>query len=111
MWEKSVECIIYNISLVLAFWVIFFYRSLNQIIVFQNYWNSFLNYSGSLVSYKEFITELNQNKLAYNSGKTVDGIESVELRGVDFSYGEKILLHGINLKIEKNKTIAFASER
>lgn len=87
--------------------LLFFYRSLNQIIVFQNYWNSFLNYSGSLVSYKEFISELNANRLNYNSGKSVDSIEKVELQEVNFSYDEKILLRGINLKIEKNKTIAF----
>ena len=87
--------------------LLFFYRSLNQIIVFQNYWNSFLNYSGSLSSYKEFISELNQNKLNYNSGKAINNIESVELKGVDFSYDDKILLRGIDLKIQKNKTIAF----
>jgi len=87
--------------------LLFFYRSLNQIIVFQNYWNSFLNYSGSLSSYKDFISELNQNKLNYNSGKAINNIESVELKGVDFSYDDKILLRGVDLKIQKNKTIAF----
>jgi len=87
--------------------LLFFYRSLNQIIVFQNYWNSFLNYSGSLSSYKEFISELNQNRLNYDSGKAINNIESVELKGVDFSYDDKILLRGIDLKIQKNKTIAF----
>lgn len=87
--------------------LLFFYRSLNQIIVFQNYWNSFLNYSGSLSSYKEFISELNENRLNYNEGKAVESIENIELKNVDFSYDDKVLLRGIDLKIEKNKTIAF----
>jgi ABC-type multidrug transport system fused ATPase/permease subunit len=56
--------------------LLFFYRSLNQVIVFQNYWNSFLNYSGSLSSYKEFISDLKRNKLNYNSGHDVNSIDS-----------------------------------
>lgn len=87
--------------------LLFFYRSLNQIIVFQNYWNSYLNNSGSLWSYKEFISDLKQNRIEYNSGFEIKSIESIELKNVDFSYGDKKLLNSINLSIPKNKTIAF----
>jgi ABC-type multidrug transport system fused ATPase/permease subunit len=87
--------------------LLFFYRSLNQIIVFQNNWNTFLNYSGSLSSYKEFITDLKKNKLEYNSGYEVKHIDQIKLVNVDFSYDDKRLLKNINLDISKNKTIAF----
>jgi len=87
--------------------LLFFYRSLNQIIVFQNYWNSYLNYSGSLGSYQEFISDLKKNKLEYNSGFEVETIESIKLEGVNFSYDEKKLLKNISMSIPKNKTIAF----
>ena len=87
--------------------LLFFYRSLNQIIVFQNYWNSYLNYSGSLGGYQEFISDLKKNKLEYNSGFEVETIESIKLEGVNFSYDEKKLLKNISMSIPKNKTIAF----
>lgn len=87
--------------------LLFFYRSLNQIIVFQNYRNSFLNFSGSLSSYQEFINDLNQNKIHYTGKIDIKEIESIELKEVDFSYSKMKLLKNVNLKIPKNSMIAF----
>jgi subfamily B ATP-binding cassette protein MsbA len=87
--------------------LLFFYRSLNQIIVFQNYWNQFLNYSGSLVGYKDFITELANHQIQYNAGHALDSIDDIELKSVDFNYGDFKLLLNVNLKVKKNQTIAF----
>jgi len=87
--------------------LLFFYRSLNQVIVFQNHWNEFMNYSGALYSYKEFIGELRANSLNYNQGVEVNGIDKIELKDVQFSYADKIFLDNININISKNKTIAF----
>lgn len=87
--------------------LLFFYRSLNQIIVFQNYRNSFLNFSGSLTSYQDFINDLNQNKIQYRGGIEIEEIESIELNKVDFSYSKKKLLNNISLNIPKYSMIAF----
>lgn len=87
--------------------LLFFYRSLNQLIVFQNYWNNFMNYSGSLENYKEFKVELDRNKIDYNKGLFVEEIDTVELNKLNFSYDDKQFLTEINFKIQKNHTIAF----
>jgi ABC-type multidrug transport system fused ATPase/permease subunit len=87
--------------------LLFFYRSLNQVIVFQNHWNSFLNYSGALYSYQGFINELKSNQLDYNSGIAIENINEINLIDVNFAYDSKPFLKNINLTIPKNKTIAF----
>ncbi|MCL6260782.1 ABC transporter ATP-binding protein/permease [Aquiflexum sp. TKW24L] len=90
--------------------LMFFYRSLNQLINYQNSWNGFLNYSGSLNNFKEFVEELKANKLDYNVGERISNIESIELENVSFSYDHRKFLQQINLVIEKNKTVAFVGE-
>jgi ABC-type multidrug transport system fused ATPase/permease subunit len=90
--------------------LMFFYRSLNQLINYQNSWNGFLNYSGSLNNFKEFVEELKANQLDYNIGEGLANIESIELRDVSFSYDHRPFLEQINLVIEKNKTVAFVGE-
>jgi ABC-type multidrug transport system fused ATPase/permease subunit len=87
--------------------LLFFYRSLNQLVAFQNSWNNFLNVSGSLVNYQEFISELITNRVSYSEGIKVTAIESIELKEIDFYFNDKKFFDGLNLKISKNKTIAF----
>lgn len=87
--------------------LLFFYRSLNQIIIFQNLWNSFLNFSGSLSSYKELMNDLNMHQVVYESGEKIKYINQIELHDISFSYGDKLLLKDIRIIIPKNKTIAF----
>jgi len=87
--------------------LLFFYRSLNQVIVFQNHWNSFLNYSGALYSYQDFIAELKGNQLDYNTGVKISNIDEINLIGVTFAFDNNPFLKNINLTVPKNKTIAF----
>ncbi|AEL24488.1 MAG: ABC transporter ATP-binding protein [Cytophagales bacterium] len=86
--------------------LLFFYRALNAIIVYQNYWNTFLNVSGSLENFQGFLHDMNSNRVDYNSGEVIETIESIELIDAKFSYGQQPLLKNINLEITKNKTIA-----
>ncbi len=87
--------------------LLFFYRSLTQIIAYQNSWNGFLNYSGSLESYQEFIQELESNRLEHQTGIKIPTINSVEIESGNFSYDNTSFLQNINLEIEKNQTVAF----
>jgi len=87
--------------------LLFFYRSLNQVIVFQNHWNNFMNYSGALENYQNFIADLKKHKLNYSIGIEVPGIQQIELREVSFSYNQAAFLKNINITITKNQTIAF----
>lgn len=90
--------------------LLFFYRSLNQLIIFQNHWNTFYGYSGSLIGYKEFIDEIKANTIDYNNGKDLRGINRLELRQASFGYDHSLLLKDINLTIEKNTTIALVGQ-
>lgn len=90
--------------------LMFFYRSLNQIINYQNSRNSFMNYSGSLENYKDFIQDLNKNKLDYDKGKVIEEINTLCLVNANFSYDNRSFLKEINIKINKNQTIAFVGQ-
>jgi ABC-type multidrug transport system fused ATPase/permease subunit len=90
--------------------LLFFYRSLTQIIAYQNSWNSFLNYSGSLENYKEFIQELDSNKLKNRDGIKIPSINSVKIQSGNFSYDSTGFLQDINLEIGKNQTVAFVGQ-
>lgn len=87
--------------------LLFFYRSLGQLILFQNSWNNFLNYTGSLRNHQDFIQEIKENGINYSSGQSVDQIQSIVLEHIDFYFGEKKLMDRLSLEIPNNKTIAF----
>lgn len=87
--------------------LLFFYRALNQIVVFQNLRNSFLSFSGSLINFKDFMRDLKSNKNSYSGKIELKKVEDIEIQNLDFSYGKEKLLKDIYLKIPKNKMIAF----
>lgn len=87
--------------------LLFFYRSLNQLILFQNSWNNFLNYTGSLRNHQDFIDELKANGISYTEGKSLDQIHSIEIENIDFFFGDKKFIDGLNLTIPEKKTVAF----
>ncbi len=90
--------------------LMFFYRSLNFLMNLQTNWNGFLNASGALESMTSFMRELNAGQEKYGSQKIESFTSSIELYKVSFSYGEKAVLHNINLRINKNETVAFVGE-
>jgi ABC-type multidrug transport system fused ATPase/permease subunit len=86
--------------------LLFFYRALNAIIVYQNYWNTFLNVSGSLENFQSFLNDMNSNRAEYDTGEIIESIDDVQLSNASFSYSQTPLLTNINLEIPKNKTVA-----
>nr|WP_040480892.1 ABC transporter ATP-binding protein [Mariniradius saccharolyticus] len=88
--------------------LLFFYRSLTQIITYQNSWNSFLNYSGSLENFKDFVQELEANAQKNRGEKQISEIQTIAIESGSFSYGEHSFLKNINLNIYSKQTIAFA---
>lgn len=90
--------------------LLFFYRSLNSLVMMQTQWNGFLNLSGSLENMTAFMSELQSQKES-NGGIPFEGFsDSIILDNVSFSYGIKPVLSQINLKISKNKAYAFVGE-
>ena len=90
--------------------LLFFYRSLTSLMSVQNQWNAFLAVSGSLENMRAFTTEL--EKVQERPGITkVDAFrKKLEVRNLDFAYGEEKVLRQVSLTISKNETIALVGE-
>lgn len=90
--------------------LMFFYRSLTFVMVMQTSWNSFLTNSGALENMTEFIAELRAGRENYGHTEVADLRKAIELKDVSFRYGEKMVLSRINLRIEKNETVALVGQ-
>lgn len=90
--------------------LLLFYRALVSLMSMQNFWNQFLNFSGSLQNMTEFNAELKAGK-ERNGKKIFPGFKNkLELKGLSFLYGDSQILNNINLSIKKNETIAIVGE-
>ncbi|MEO6669788.1 MAG: ABC transporter ATP-binding protein [Ferruginibacter sp.] len=90
--------------------LLLFYRALVSLMSMQNFWNQFLNFSGSLQNMTEFNAELKAGK-ERNGKKIFPGFKNkLELKGLSFLYGDSQILNNINFSIKKNETIAIVGE-
>lgn len=90
--------------------LMFFYRSLTALVQMQNYWNNFLNMSGSLSNITDFMNEMG-NHQEFTNGKRLNSFSSeITFKDVHFSYGKEPFIERLNLTILKNETIAFVGE-
>lgn len=90
--------------------LLLFYRALIFLMSMQNYWNFFLNFSGSLDNMTSFYKEL-------KAGKETDGkiefekfSDKIEIKNVSLNYKETSVLNNISLNIKKNETVAIIGE-
>jgi subfamily B ATP-binding cassette protein MsbA len=90
--------------------LLFFYRSLNYLMLAQTNWNTFLSVSASLDNLIDFIQDLRANADAEGSNKPWTFTSSIQLKDVSFSYNNVNVLEKINLTINKNETVAFVGE-
>jgi ABC-type multidrug transport system fused ATPase/permease subunit len=90
--------------------LLFFYRSLTFLMNLQTQWNAFLGNSGSLENMSAFIAELKAAQEKSGKEKFTQFSNSMELMSVDFNYGIKPVLKNINLRINKNETVAIVGE-
>jgi subfamily B ATP-binding cassette protein MsbA len=90
--------------------LLFFYRALSSLINLQNYYNRFLELSGSLDNLVDFQKEINEQK-EQNGDVILNKLTaSIELKDVFLSYDTVKVLSNVNLKIQKNETVAFVGE-
>lgn len=90
--------------------LLFFYRALNALVQLQTSWNRYLEVSGSVQNIKLFQQDLRQNADHYGNVKYSGFTESITLEDVGFQYEERDILSEINLRIEKNESIALVGE-
>jgi subfamily B ATP-binding cassette protein MsbA len=90
--------------------LLFFYRALSSLLNLQNSYNRFLEQSGSLENLVDFQQEIKYEK-ERNGLQKIEALKaSLELINVSLNYDTVTVLNNINLKIEKNETIAFVGE-
>jgi subfamily B ATP-binding cassette protein MsbA len=86
--------------------LLLFYRSINYLLSSQSIWNNFISQIGSTESVIRLRNELVKNKETKKGSTEVTLNSSIQLKGVSFSYGDKLILKDIYLDIPKNQTIA-----
>ncbi len=90
--------------------LLLFYRALVSLMGVQNFWNQFLNYSGSLQNMTAFNAELKAGKEPVGK-KTFTGFKNkLVLKDLSFFYDHAQILNHVNLSIHKNESIAIVGE-
>lgn len=90
--------------------LLFFYRALSSLLNLQNSYNRFLEQVGSLENLIDFQKEIGQQK-DHIGEQGIKGLKnSLELRNVFLKYDSVTVLDNVNLRIEKNETVAFVGE-
>lgn len=90
--------------------LLFFYRALASLMTMQTFWNNFLGVSGSMNNITALQEDFNGNIESKGTEKFNKFNHNIELHDVNFRYGKNTILKSINLKIKKNRTIAFVGE-
>ncbi|MFL5744622.1 MAG: ABC transporter ATP-binding protein [Niastella sp.] len=90
--------------------LLLFYRSLNYLVMVQNYWQDFNEHSGGVTSVTSLTKEMAslQEVLGPVAFKTIQ--DKIEIRDVSLSYDKVKVLDGVNIELEKNATIALVGE-
>ncbi|MEO7523981.1 MAG: ABC transporter ATP-binding protein [Ferruginibacter sp.] len=90
--------------------LLLFYRALVSLMGVQNFWNQFLNYSGSLQNMTEFNAELKAGRERVGK-KVFPGFKNnLDVKGLSFFYENSKILSDVNISIKKNETIAIVGE-
>jgi len=90
--------------------LLFFFRALTYLMSTQTMWNSFLNVSGSLDNMTNFQKEIAKQQERYGKQPLARFQKGIKIQGLDFRYGDKVILKDIHLKLEAKKTYAFVGE-
>ena len=91
--------------------LLFFYRALSALMLMQVSYNGFLGVSGSMENMNDFEKYLKGNREVNGKLGVEKFVTQIELKDANFSYNsERMILKDINLKIPKNRTIAFIGE-
>lgn len=90
--------------------LILFYRAISQLIVAQNGYAKYLELSGSLRNIQSLMNDLEENTMDVLSKETIEQFNTISLRSVSYTYGEKKAVDAVDLTIEKGEMIALIGE-
>ncbi|NLX73075.1 MAG: ABC transporter ATP-binding protein [Bacteroidales bacterium] len=109
-----VQVVLFEVSMFsIALILVFFYRSLTSLLSLQNSWQSFLVSSGGIRTVNELYEEFEEKSESRIQVPMAPLSSEIKFVDVMFSYDSdpnRMVLNGISLTIEKNKTVAFVGE-
>ncbi|HBX87789.1 MAG TPA: ABC transporter ATP-binding protein [Marinilabiliaceae bacterium] len=109
-----VQVVLFEVSMFsIALILVFFYRSLTSLLSLQNSWQSFLVSSGGIRTVNELYEEFEEKSESRIQVPMAPLSSEIKFDDVMFSYDSdpnRMVLNGISLTIEKNKTVAFVGE-
>jgi ABC-type multidrug transport system fused ATPase/permease subunit len=90
--------------------LLLFYRALSFLMNYQGWWQSFLQNIGAIQSVSALSKEMKAEKEIF-ADKVYKGFNSsIELKNLEFKYGDNTVLNNVELSIPKNHTIALVGE-
>lgn len=90
--------------------LLFFYRSLANLLSLQTSWNNFLALTGSLENMQKFEKFLSSNQEVNPGTQRVERIENIGFSEAGLYFDSFKVLKDINLNVSKKETIAFVGE-
>lgn len=90
--------------------LLLFYRALSFLMNYQNWWQSFLQNIGAIQSVASLSNEMKLEKEILNDKPYKGFNSSIELKDLQFRYGDNLVLNNVELSIPKNHTIALVGE-
>lgn len=97
-----------NVGTIIAA-LLLFYRSLTHLASFQSFWNKFLANIAGMFSVESMLESFRKMKDKDNEEK-MQSFGDIVIKNLNFNYGDKKVLENINLKIQKNTSIALVGE-
>jgi ABC-type multidrug transport system fused ATPase/permease subunit len=90
--------------------LILFYRALTFLLIIQQNWQNFLQFTGSLQNVSSMSARISNAK-EQDGDKIFDSMSGdISLVDVDISFGGRKVLHKANINIPRKQTIAFVGE-
>jgi ABC-type multidrug transport system fused ATPase/permease subunit len=90
--------------------LLLFYRALSFLMNYQNWWQNFLQNIGAIQSVSALSKEMKAEKEIFTNKVYKGFSSSIELKNLQFKYGENTVLNNVQLSIPKNHTIALVGE-
>ncbi len=90
--------------------LMFFYRALTFLMSGQTFWNTLMNYHGSMDNLTEFLLELNKGRDRQGQVPFRGFEDKMEFKQLSFGYWDKPILKEISFELTKNTTLALVGE-
>ncbi len=94
----------------IVFSLLMFYRSLSFLMLIQNNWQTFIQAIGAMDAVTTMTQQMNEEQEMQSDNRFSSFNKSIELKAIDFFYGENKIFENLDLTIPKNKTIALVGE-